>query len=375
MHHPGSIPVVDAVLAEGSTTGGLISEYEAVEALPKVVMDLTSNGAHSAESFVVACNLKPAAPPPPEGDLFRCAVCQELVYESQLDHHLTVCPEEQGDHSPEKSELHTERDNTPQKAAVTPNGVRSSGRATGARSMSPPTTGGSGNDVGRRLPQRKHMEMPTAASPSLESENSEPLPEPLRRSESLPPRTENREDQRSKALKNWDDSHFIKNMTHASQRTQQKLDKLRADLETQMTQACTFQPKVNSSWRQSPRSREVHCARRQASAGRRKEALHAELNEQMTWRPQINKLSHEIVQQSRDENLRPVSVFERLHALASKPTESQSRKSEPDSGPVTPRSEGPTSRRRTPTTELLYSDALDRRERLRALEEQTQEKN
>eukprot|EP00929_Paragymnodinium_shiwhaense_P120350 TRINITY_DN9228_c0_g1_i2.p1 TRINITY_DN9228_c0_g1~~TRINITY_DN9228_c0_g1_i2.p1 ORF type:complete len:1175 (-),score=204.20 TRINITY_DN9228_c0_g1_i2:151-3675(-) len=34
-----------------------------------------------------------AGPPEGAGALFKCAICQELVYESQLDFHVTVCPD------------------------------------------------------------------------------------------------------------------------------------------------------------------------------------------------------------------------------------------------------------------------------------------
>ncbi|CAE6915856.1 FTSH1 [Symbiodinium sp. CCMP2456] len=185
-------------------------------------------------------------------------------------------------------------------------------------------------------------------------------------------------------VESWQVKH-LSECGRNGQRRNQLLDELRK----KEAEECTFQPKTLS--RGSPRTfsrpdttGEVKWEQRldQRKRDQRLKQVEAQHYAELTLKPKISPFAQawsqkqaEAVRESPSTN----SVFERLYQAALQQEEKQTaakRERESDQAeclspppPISNRNSPP---RRIPTSELLYSDALDRRERLRIMTEQMQ---
>ncbi|CAE7686106.1 ftsH3, partial [Symbiodinium necroappetens] len=273
--------------------------------------------------------------PEGKGPLYKCAICAEFVYESQLEYHVTICPD--------------------------PNDSSSLLSTPGA-------------------------EQPVIAEPDAPAQEEtydlyrdEVLRESLAVSEAS-----------QRMWAQWSkDSKLAEHHNVMVQRSSQKRNQLLDELRKKEAEECTFQPKTLS--RGSPRTfsrpdttGEVKWEQRldQRKRDQRLKQVEAQHYAELTLKPKISPFAQawsqkqaEAVRESPSTN----SVFERLYQAALQQEEKQTAaKRERDSDqaeclspppPISNRSSPP---RRIPTSELLYSDALDRRERLRIMTEQMQ---
>ncbi|CAE7659241.1 ftsH3 [Symbiodinium pilosum] len=185
------------------------------------------------------------------------------------------------------------------------------------------------------------------------------------------------------------DSKLAEHHNVMVQRSSQKRNQLLDELRKKEAEECTFQPKTLS--RGSPRTfsrpdstGEVKWEQRldQRKRDQRLKQVEAQHYAELTLKPKISPFAQawsqkqaEAVRESQTAN----SVFERLYQAALQQEEKQTaakRERESDQAEclsppatVSNRNSPP---RRIPTSELLYSDALDRRERLRIMTEQMQ---
>jgi len=185
------------------------------------------------------------------------------------------------------------------------------------------------------------------------------------------------------------DSKLAEHHNVMVQRSSQKRNQLLDELRKKEAEECTFQPKTLS--RGSPRTfsrpdttGEVKWEQRldQRKRDQRLKQVEAQHYAELTLKPKISPFAQawsqkqaEAVRESPSTN----SVFERLYQAALQQEEKQTaakRERESDQAeclsPAPPISNRNSPPRRIPTSELLYSDALDRRERLRIMTEQMQ---
>lgn len=275
----------------------------------------------------------PATPAPEgKGPLYKCAICGEFVYESQLDYHVTICPD------PNES------------------------------SPALPT------------PEVKAKHSPSHSSPRRD-DASEPLPEAPDKYEDMVQRESLAvSEETQKMWKQWKDSRLAEHHDAMVQRSSQKRTQLLHELRQKETQECTFQPKTLP--RGSPRTfsrpdmtGEGKWVQRwdQRMKNQRLKQVEADHYAELTLKPKISPFA-QAWSQKQAEAGGDGSVFERLYHAALQQEEKKNavkrdRESEAEAQSP-PRTQSPP--RRIPTSELLYSDALDRRERLHIMKEQLQ---
>eukprot|EP00930_Biecheleria_cincta_P022331 TRINITY_DN16310_c0_g1_i1.p1 TRINITY_DN16310_c0_g1~~TRINITY_DN16310_c0_g1_i1.p1 ORF type:complete len:969 (+),score=182.25 TRINITY_DN16310_c0_g1_i1:63-2969(+) len=310
----------------------LSPKQESVDPMP----DTREHDLASAEKSEVA-PLSPAPEPAmpgaqPQETLYKCAICGDFVYESQLEHHVTVCPDP-NESSPQPGE---------EEHLGTPGSPR-------------------------------HVQEESVPSDDLHADFIA-------------------EDVASEATqrmwKQWkQDSKLAAHHDAMVQRSTQKRNQLLDERRRKEDEECTFQPKTlprgsprtysrpdttgEGKWIQRWDERMRHQRLRQVEAQH-----YAEL----TLKPKISPYAH-AYGQKQAEDIRsgqmPGSVFERLYQAALAREERklvavQESQASIEAFPDNVHSSRQSPTRRVPTSELLYSDALDRRERLRIMAEQLQ---
>lgn len=303
--------------------------------------------------------------PPGIGQLYKCALCKELVYESQLDQHVLLCPD------PSDKRL--------SRATAT----ASDASAPASPPASPPTAAAASSAA-------------PLASASLASQRGvqptqQALTEASASSRSLVP---------------------VATSTLAASSSQQRTSSMRKqqvadEMRRKEDEECTFHPKTLP--RGSPRvplasARGPHGVDsepqrlEQRMKSQRLRRVEAEAYADVTLMPKISRFAEVWSQRQNEmlasERIAAPSVFERLYttALRSRLKAAEARElraaelegrtpglaaaeapeaDAPGMAPLLPSAAGSSpklaARRATSTAELLYSDALDRRERLRAL--------
>eukprot|EP00929_Paragymnodinium_shiwhaense_P120355 TRINITY_DN9228_c0_g1_i7.p1 TRINITY_DN9228_c0_g1~~TRINITY_DN9228_c0_g1_i7.p1 ORF type:complete len:1244 (-),score=220.33 TRINITY_DN9228_c0_g1_i7:151-3882(-) len=410
-----------------------------------------------------------AGPPEGAGALFKCAICQELVYESQLDFHVTVCPD------PTAAAASTSPSIGPgpcQQAATMPaaTGYGLSGAAQGSipsQTVSGPRHqpsqqhqqdqgyGTVGVDASMQ-PGQQHQRSTQRRARSLGSLGQQTrgrtvgTPRGAARQHGLSPRSVSAErvamvspsqvtdidcvspsvDGRStggqsqeRALwRQWKNSALERHHVEANRSWSRRRQELKEELARKESEECTFSPRLvarrPSSTGATVRARpanstpaggaqtadaEFHARQRQHSVGRQQklERIEAEQYAEATYRPQISRFAQAWSARERGTSAegRSPPVYERLYKVAAQTREArESRMLKGDLGDVssltpgtpgqfTPRagslvdgqgsglsrtaSAGGT--KRPSVVNLLYGDALDRRQRQRALQERLSE--
>lgn len=293
--------------------------------------------------------------PPGTGPLYKCAICQEFVYESQLDHHVLICPD------PAEAVAQVDQATLP-----------------GALEVH------DGEVVEETLDHRASKSRGADAHPLMTdcsggSSTGMPLD-----SGGTPDTTRN-------MWKKWKDSELAQHHDAQLQRASLRRNDLVKELRRKEEEECTFQPKTLP--RGSPRT----CSRldttgqgqwkerwEQRARMQRLKQVEAQAYAELTLRPKISRFAQTWSQRQQEMlgETGPLSVFERLYQVAQQQQDSRHESQQEDimdngKGDVaaslassSPQRSGAS--RRVPTSELLYSDALDRRERLKAMAEQLQ---
>eukprot|EP00931_Biecheleriopsis_adriatica_P078444 TRINITY_DN518_c0_g1_i2.p1 TRINITY_DN518_c0_g1~~TRINITY_DN518_c0_g1_i2.p1 ORF type:complete len:946 (+),score=219.67 TRINITY_DN518_c0_g1_i2:280-2838(+) len=254
------------------------------------------------------------------GPLYKCSICGEFVYQSQLDHHVSVCPD-------------------PQVATL-----------------------GHPDQVPTDTVPNNEVLVDTLASEATQ-----------------------------RMWKQWKDSDLAAHHDAMVQRKSMKRSQLLDELRKKEEEECTFQPKTLPFGSPRTISRQDHTGEGKWREGfdrnmrnqrlRQVEAQHyAELTLKPKISPYAQAWSQKQTEVASDSQVPYFSVFERLYQAALVQEEKriaaiQQRQATDQGdivGSVTNSSFRQPPSRRVPTSELLYSDALDRRERLRIMTEQLQ---
>lgn len=288
----------------------------------------------TSEAAPLAAALEPAMPcAQPQETLYKCAICGDFVYESQLEHHVSVCPD-------------------PHESSPQPGVGELSG---------------------------------TPGSPRHAQEDSMPSDDML--ADVI------QEDVASEATqrmwKQWkQDSTLAAHHDAMVQRSTHKRNQLLDERRRKEEEECTFQPKTLP--RGSPRTYsrpdttgEGKWIQRwdERMRNQRLRQVEAQHYAELTLNPKISPYAQAFGRKQAEEDIKsgqaPESVFERLYQAALAREERkmiavQERDVSIDGLGDNLHSSRQSPSRRVPTSELLYSDALDRRERLRIMAEQLQ---
>lgn len=277
-------------------------------------------------------------PPPGFGPLFKCSYCHVELYESQLDYHVTVCPDP------------AEQEEAAIPAATVPPAAPAAkvGAAASAAPFAAPPVGSSG--AGSSGPAgQAGLGRSSSGSAARSSSGG-----------------------RLAAVRALPEGEVLQREVRSPAAEEQP----RKDLAT----AENFRPKLSRSAQQTrTSSREGLGASRyssqawdQRTRSLRLKQVEAEAYADLTLRPKITRLAQAM--SHRHEPGRPrASVFERLYSAAALRSTGSCGGEEPagvaDASPAEPSMPSAPGRsqatRKVPTSDLLYGDALDRRERLR----------
>mmetsp|Transcript_56191 Transcript_56191/g.100096 ORF Transcript_56191/g.100096 Transcript_56191/m.100096 type:complete len:970 (-) Transcript_56191:54-2963(-) len=268
--------------------------------------------------------------PAGKGPLYKCAICGEFVYESQLEHHVTVCPD------PKES--------------------------------SPPAS-----------PEQEVGVLQSPIDEEIEDRNlDEAFAELHMASEAT-----------QKMWKQWKDSELAAHHDKMIQQTYIKRQKHLNERRKKEEEECTFKPQTLP--RGSPRTYsrpddtgEGKWIQRwdQRMRSQKLKQVEAQHYAELTLKPKISPFAQAWSTQKDTEVMNEgqelSSVFERLYQAALAKEERQitalRERDALEQADVVGHVNGSLFRtpqsRRVPTSELLYSDAIDRRERLRIMAEQ-----
>lgn len=334
-----------------------------------------------AASIPVGAASPPVPPGEGHGSLYKCAICGVLVYESQLDHHVLICPD-----------------------PADGGGQRS------ARDSGVPDTIDEGDPSFLSSPAPKQDK-----SMSNDGDGSEPtmMPSQVDADSSSNAAANSGEhagavsDVKTKKAWTYEDSELSVHHEAMNQRSNKRRTMLAEERRKREEEECTFAPKILP--RGSPRvnSRpvvtvEASTSRRWVQRGdeqkrtNRLKQVEAQVYADVTHRPKISRFARVWSQRQNEaaatEGMSHPTVFDRLYStgvqarivreeaaassVAAAPSACSAEDLPPstasigclstEAGSATPGAFKPLSRR-VPTTDLLYSDAMDRRERLRAL--------
>lgn len=260
--------------------------------------------------------------PPGSGALFKCAICGDLVYETQLDFHVSICPDigKLGD--------------TASSAGTSPGGAYSgSSEVTLSLDLQQPL------EVLYEAPEA----LGEAAEEDEEEEEDEPeasadiapaakdASEPLQRSESMPPLGVSRREFKGKGegLHSW--------LREAEDRGKRRRQHTEDEIPRREADECTFTPRVltrrsNSSGARmrtlpyaGPGAAEEESIQQQRHLRQKRlERVEAELYSHVTLHPKISPFARawgarekEALEAMADREGKPApSVFERLYAIA-----------------------------------------------------------
>jgi len=475
------LPSATELCSGGSATASPAATPEAA-ATPRSVLSSAPTASPLSRSRAPG----PRGGRPRAGALFRCAVCRELVYESELDYHVTICPDPGGDGNPPPGGLVAgaasaggrpsgaaeELGHEPcpldagpsaavasESAAAPPTQAAAEAAAAVRESALPPSppqavvaaSGGTGvprvggmrrsKSAGHTAATRKATTMPLsaasaataavmAASPSRRKPTSTPRDqssvldsphmriegaasghdpaglsaEPPKRSKSAPPMGAPR-----RGWTGWKGSDLERHHAAAQEINNRKRLQIQEERQRREVEECTFAPQFTARRANSggANGRSMACSTIsdddwQLGRRRRLERLEAELYADVTLRPQISPFAQAWSARERRgleamadrDGQPPQTVFERLYHVAiqenastvmtCKPRSAQSdtcgrgadttSSGEGDGG-----TSGTVGAPRVSTTgrasssHLLYNDALDRKVRQRAMEEQLSE--
>jgi len=328
------------------------------------------------------------------GPLYKCNVCQGFIYESQLQNHLKECAEEdslspaeadapqgQGLGSSTSSaldlyrgpvtleEVDEEQEDEPSATGSFPGGGDDAGGMINAPSTT--STAAQAHDGGDTKTPESSAESTSgllgASRGSLTASGASISASPgyVDRAEFFKARNQRDSVQ-------FQASELHQHILGQKERQSEKRRSLVEELDVKEREACPFEPKnftrrgsLNVSSRLEPNIPQRF---------RKLALVEAAAYSNNTHRPVISRFAE---QWSRRQSQSP--VFERLYALAAaqrKDVPKQSEEPPAASSAVTNNAAGSSASsnagRSLPTSELLYSDALDRRERQRATKEQFQ---
>lgn len=410
-------PIVSPIPTYGSgapsVMGSAVMPSPSPDASPAGALSLTSYcpsshaAVNSAASTVASTmgepdiagipNRAPSEKPAGTGPLYKCAICGEHVYESQLDYHVFVCPEpstrqealqpgEIGAPAGDAGDLAGSEDKASPRSAALGAALAgektagAGGSAMSATAESQQLSGGScaapsalPENAGAQLPSEAAAAAPAPAEhlPSAEGGGAEggrsaPCP---RRAPAAPGGA-------------WKDSSHARHEAAHSARVSMRRNKLSEELRQKEEEECTFKPRVflGASGRRCAPSAEQN----QTSRNQKLKQAEAQAYAEVTLRPKITAFAQAWSMKQHEDGREPVSVFERLYEAAQECTARRSQAASQSydmdskdcstSMSLAPGSIRLSLPRSVPTSELLYSDALDRRERLRAMTEQLQMK-
>jgi len=286
------------------------------------------------------------------GPLYKCAICGEYVYESQLEHHVNVCPDP-AEMSPDSTAAKIEE---------------AAGR------------------VSARAPDKALQAVPLETMPDLAED-----PGPYGGAYDIGMDLASEETVRM--WSQWKDSELAAHHNAMIQRQSLRRTQIKADMRKKEAQECTFAPKTLP--RGSPRT----CSRPDSTGegkwiqrwdqrmrNQRLKQVEADHYAELTLKPQISPFAKAWSQKQAEvltDGQAPVSVFERLYQAAivqedkrelALREKSASEEAELSASMHSSSVSRPPARRHLPTSELLYNDALDRRERLRIMAEQLEQR-
>jgi len=407
-----------------------------MEECPANSADLSQIAADSAS--IVTFGVAESSPvPEASGSLFKCSICGDLVYESQLSHHVQACPDPgRSEHAPNadvaaKTRACQEADVPIDQWGAPPGGsarrrsgsdcerdqgIQRSARATpGTASVSSsPLRGARARSAGSLCGQRGGMHVrrtqsgdlrasarPQHAPVSVEEEASEghSTPEqvaPLR-CEAQQARPTNV--QKRSSWRQFKDSNIERHHAEAEERARRRKQQLQQELSQREDKECTFAPQLvarrqSTGTRQRPNAggcmdTERVRQQQQLERQRKMERVEAEIYGEVTHRPQISPFARawsardkESCGNGIDREGTRLSVFDRLYRIASQaqaaalPNTPRSVGDAGSEGSVGAGSGGTRSgggSRKLNASQLLYTDAIDRRHRQRSLEEQASE--
>lgn len=314
--------------------------------------------------------------PPGHGSLYKCAICGVLVYESQLDHHVLICPDPSDGAAQQ-----------PSRDCGVPDTIDE------IEHSSPPTPvqmqdQGETNDVENEptvVASQAALELPSSQLPDAGEQDLGVA-----------------EDE-SRIRRGWtyEESDLSVHHEAQNQRASKRRSLLAEELRRKHEEECTFAPKIlrRGSPRVISRSLETSAGKRSVTRvdeqhrTNKLKQVEAQVYADVTLRPQISRFARVWSQRQNEamasDGLAPQSVFDRLYSTGVQTRIAREAAAEAIgegaglTGNSTPSNvslggvsgDGSSAMqipskplgRRIPTTELLYSDALDRRERLRAL--------
>eukprot|EP00443_Scrippsiella_acuminata_P000932 CAMPEP_0115209730 /NCGR_PEP_ID=MMETSP0270-20121206/21884_1 /TAXON_ID=71861 /ORGANISM="Scrippsiella trochoidea, Strain CCMP3099" /LENGTH=957 /DNA_ID=CAMNT_0002623367 /DNA_START=69 /DNA_END=2942 /DNA_ORIENTATION=- len=280
--------------------------------------------------------------PAPSGPMYKCSFCQELVYESQLDYHAQVCVDP-ADKDP------TQQDDN----LVTAPADKAAGVVANTLLESLPVAGVLVGELPRDDAGRTCNFSEDCHSKSLSGTGN--------------------------SLKAWKDSMAARHQSAQSERALARRSKLVEEMQQKEVQECTFQPKILPRSAMRPGSPPLE--HQQYARSQKLKQVEVQAYAELTLRPKISPFAQRLNETSAQGS---GSVFDRLYEaaqefaarkLAMAAPHSAELNCKASSGPFT-QSLGSVRRsspRSIPTSDLLYSDALDRRERQKLMTEQLKE--
>lgn len=345
----GTAPVATLSLLDDS-----FDDAASPELLPMTPVGMGMGGLASPGTPVTLSPATPAtgeAPAPHglpagTGPLYKCALCEALVYESQLEHHVLVCPDPNGEAPPSPG------------AQASPEAAQHH-RDTGVAAQMPSTADHSKaakTDTANQVltPRGGRVATPQPAASGGRPANAN----------------------------EYDDEKSIASGNRASLRRKQVADEMRRKEDEE----CTFKPKTLN--RGSPKAlalvRDPDAQRtEQRMKSQRLMRVEAQVYADVTHRPKVSRFAQVWSQRQHQalasESLTAPSVFERLYATAMQSRIAADSRDAIDGnfsemeGTSIGSKQGSVSSRKVSTSELLYNDALDRRERLRTLADRQSE--
>jgi len=320
-----------------------------------------------------------------DGALFRCAVCGNLVYESQLDYHITVCPDPAGaeEHRSDDTKSGKDQPNIGQitRSQSVDRVFDGHHEAHLSTSLEPSCVGGGLRHLYSSEGGVKDGVHLNEAGQDVFQDGRDAAPMPRR------------------VWRQWEDSELELHHAQARRRISRKQELLKEELDRREHEQCTFTPRLTCSRRSSsvsatPRSsRSIYIDKQQ-----RLDRIRDEMYAEVTGRPEISRYAREWAKMEREcwesaasrEGKRAPDVWERLYKVASRhcavreqhrfqqqPSEQGAQQVRSGNTPRSPRCHAdcggnnhkkPAVSRTSPPGELLYQDALERRQRQQSLE-------
>ncbi|CAE8715757.1 unnamed protein product, partial [Polarella glacialis] len=260
--------------------------------------------------------------PVPSGALFKCAYCSELVFESQLDYHVALCPAPQDSRSSEP---------------LSPGTDGASG-STRPRPKSADATLGRGR---RQHSQAMNRSVGAGAS------SSSSLPQDSMNSPNSADFIGSSAGQQQRVWRQWQDSEIQTHQAEAEARTSKRRQQLMDEIQKREEEQCTFTPRLISRQSRSVgRLSGSVCSERSCASGapstvegaaavlrrtssaagpsggwqsERRRSAEAEMYAEVKFRPQISRFAERWArakERSGEASAERQTVFERLYQVA-----------------------------------------------------------